>query len=451
MTAVIRRILDIIVSLLGLVFTLPVTGVVMLILASESPLHIFFAQTRMGLNGRPFQMYKFRKFPINWKDHGPGVTVAFDSRMTKLGMFLERTKIDELPQLWNILRGDMSVVGPRPESMAFKDLYVGEFAEVLRFKPGIFGPNQIKFRNEAEMYPPDVPPEQFYREVLFPQKARNDLAYFRQSSLFRDVIFIVSGAWRTLAGIINWRRAVNLHIRIIAADLLMIEAAHLIAYLARYSGFPPPPSEQEVFWLGVVFLPPVLIVGMALFGCYRNPVRFFFVPDALRLIAAGSFLWLFFFIILFSIHRNLSLYIIPLVWAFLIIALMIPRVAIKFLWELKPLDEHRDSTANILIYGAGRIGTVMSGLIDGHVSPMRFVGFVDDNPDLRGRRIQGYEVLGRESDIPTVYAVHKFDEIWITFKPDEIKRARLLAFCQKHPVKLISLAEMEPFSRIYDS
>jgi len=223
-----------------------------------------------------------------------------------------------------------------------------------------------------------------------------------------------------------------------------------MAYLARYSGSPPQ-SEQGVFGLGIAFLPPFMIAGLALFGCYRNPVRYFFVPDALRLIAASSFLWLIFFMVLFSTHRALSLYIIPLVWAFLVIFLMIPRVTMKFLWEMKPLDARRDSTSNILIYGAGRIGTAMSSLINGHVSLMRFVGFLDDNPDLRGRRVQGFDVLGRESDLPTVYAVHKFDEIWLTFKPDEIKRARLMAFCQKHPIRVIHLAEMEPFSRIYDS
>jgi FlaA1/EpsC-like NDP-sugar epimerase len=230
----------------------------------------------------------------------------------------------------------------------------------------------------------------------------------------------------------------------------MIEAAYLMAHLARYSGLPPE-SEMRVFMIGIWFLPPFLIAGMAVFGCYRNPVRFFYVPDALRLIIVSSFLWLVFYIFLFGIHRTLSLYIIPLVWAFLIIFLMLPRVALKFFWEMKPLDPHRQAASNILIYGAGRIGTSMSGLIDGNASSMKLVGFIDDNPDLRGRRVHGYEVLGRESDIPTIHAVHKFDEIWLTFKPDEIKRLRMQAFCQKQKIKMTFLAEMEPFSRIFDS
>ena len=448
MMNVCKRFFDILVSLAALLVTLPLTGFVMLLLSIESPRHIFFTQTRLGLHRRPFKMYKFRKFPPAWQDAGPGVTTAFDSRMTKLGVFLERTKIDELPQLWNVLKGDMSIVGPRPESMKFKDLFVGEYAELLQFKPGIFGPNQIKFRNEAELYPPDIPPEKFYRENLFPQKAKNDLNYFRKTNPIKDLLLLPKGVWATFSGIISWQRIVNLHMRIIVADILMIEAAWLIAHLTRYSGLPPE-SEWGIFLLGIWFLPPFLILGMAVFGCYRNPVRFFYVPDALRLIIVNSFLWLIFFMILFIIHRELSVYLVPLVWAFLIIFEMFPRVALKFFWEMKLFDPQKRISSNILIYGAGRIGISMSGLINGEASSMKLIGFIDDNPDLRGRRVQGFEVLGRESDIPTIHAVHKFDEIWMTFKPDDVKRFRMQAFCQKQQVKLTILTEMEPFSRIF--
>lgn len=448
--AAVRRFLDIVISLTGILVTLPVTVPVILLLSIESPRHIFFSQTRLGLKGRPFSMYKFRKFPVTWHDDGPGVTVAFDARMTKLGVFLERTKIDELPQLWNILKGDMTIVGPRPESMKFKDLFVEEYAELLTYKPGIFGPNQIKFRNEAELYPPDVDPEMFYRETLFPLKARRDRAYFRETNPFKDLLFITRGVLSTLSGIINWQRMVNLHAKIVIADILMIETAFFLAHLARYSGLPPE-SEETVCLHGLLFLPPFLIAGMAVFGCYRNPARFLYISDALRLIVVSSFLWLVFFIALFSMHRTLSLYLVPLVWAFLIIFLMFPRVALRCLWEIKPLDSRRQAASNILIYGAGRVGMSMSRLINGKSSSIKLVGFVDDNPDLRGRRVQGFQVLGRESDIPTIHAVHKFDEIWLTFHPDKIKRSRVHMFCEKQQVKMAVLAEMEPFSRIFES
>src|SRR5207247_10219766 len=112
---------------------------------------ILFVQTRLGLFGRAFRMYKFRKFyPDAGK--GDGVTLKGDKRMPRLGAVLERTKIDELPQLWNILKGDMTMVGPRPESSDLADCFTGEYAGVLEYTPGLFGPNQFYFRAESALY-----------------------------------------------------------------------------------------------------------------------------------------------------------------------------------------------------------------------------------------------------------------------------------------------------------
>lgn len=444
----IKRLFDIVISFVGLVVMMPITIVVMLLLAIDSPRDIFFGQWRLGLLGKPFKMYKFRKFPPEWRDDGPGVTVAFDLRMTRLGAFLEKTKLDELPQLWNILKGDMSIVGPRPESLRFKELFTGTYTALLDFKPGIFGPNQIHFRNEAELYPPDIQPEQFYRQSLFTQKAENDLAYFKKATLFSNLMLIFQGVWVTFIGCVNWKRFVGLHLRIILIDILMIETAFIIAHLTRYSGMPPE-SELGVFFLGIWFLPVFMIVGMALSGCYRHPVRYFYVPDALRLSFSIAFFWLFFFVIMFSTHRALSLYLIPLVAVFLLVCLFIPRVAVRIYWERKPRAVTKPSSSGVVIYGAGRIGTVLSNLINGRASCMKLYGFIDDDPELRGCRIHGQDVLGRESDIHTIHAVHKFTELWVTFPPDRIKKMRLQDFCQKMNVKMIMLTEMEPFSRIF--
>lgn len=444
----IKRLLDIFISFIGLLVTFPVTLVVMALLAIESPRHIFYAQWRLGRFGKPFRMYKFRKFPVAWRDAGPGVTVSFDSRMTWLGGILERTKVDELPQLWNILKGEMSIAGPRPESLKFKELFTGRYAAVLDFKPGIFGPNQIRFRNEAELYPPDVLPETFYRESLFPQKAECDLTYFQKANLFSDLLLILNGVWVTLSGIINWKRFIGLHLKILIADVLLIEAAYLIAHMVRYSGLPPG-REWDVFQYGLLFLPPFMITGMALCGCYRNPVSFFFIPDALRLSFSISVLWLTFFVILFSLRRDLSLYLIPLVWVFLLVFITFPRVAARVFWEQIPLNPSRPVTSRVIVYGAGKLGQALAGMISSNNSGIDLVGFIDDEPQFRGRRINGFEVIGRESDLPTIHSVHKFSELWVTFAPDEIKSKRMYAFCHKHQVKMILLTELDPFSRMF--
>ena len=189
--AVLRRAFDVLVALAGIVCFLPILIPVVLAIRLDSPGPIFYAQNRLGQNGRIFRLYKFRKF----RDGATGraVTLKNDDRMTRVGRFLERTKIDEVPQLWNVLRADMSIIGPRPETLDFAEGFEGVYRGVLDHRPGIFGPNQVYFRNEGALFPEDTDPHAFYRAVLFPAKARIDLAYFPRRSLPQDVVWLVRG------------------------------------------------------------------------------------------------------------------------------------------------------------------------------------------------------------------------------------------------------------------
>ncbi len=189
--AVLRRLFDIVVALAGILCFLPILIPVVLAIRLDSPGPIFYSQNRLGQRGRIFRLYKFRKF----RDGATGraVTLRNDDRMTRVGHFLERTKIDEVPQLWNVLKADMSVVGPRPETLDFADCFEGVYRGVLDHRPGIFGPNQVYFRNEGALFPEKVDPHEFYRAVLFPAKARIDLAYFPRRSLRQDVVWLFRG------------------------------------------------------------------------------------------------------------------------------------------------------------------------------------------------------------------------------------------------------------------
>ncbi len=186
-----RRLFDVTLALAGLILFLPVLIPVVFAIRLDSPGPIFFSQTRLGQNGRLFRLYKFRKFHDGIA--GRAVTLKGDSRMTRVGRFLERTKIDEVPQLWNVLKGDMAVVGPRPETLDFADLFHGVYRGVLDHRPGLFGPNQVYFRNECALYPEEIDPHAFYRAVLFPAKARIDLGYFPRRSLGQDVVWLFRG------------------------------------------------------------------------------------------------------------------------------------------------------------------------------------------------------------------------------------------------------------------
>ncbi len=189
--AVLRRIFDVTLALTGLLLFLPILIPVVLAIRLDSPGPIFFSQIRLGQNGRRFRLYKFRKFHDGTGGHA--VTLKSDDRMTRVGRFLERTKIDEVPQLWNVLKADMAVVGPRPETLDFADCFDGAYRGVLDHRPGVFGPNQVYFRNESNLFPEKGDPHEFYRTVLFPAKARIDLSYFPRRSLILDVVWLVRG------------------------------------------------------------------------------------------------------------------------------------------------------------------------------------------------------------------------------------------------------------------
>jgi lipopolysaccharide/colanic/teichoic acid biosynthesis glycosyltransferase len=126
-----------------------------------------------------------------------------DDLYSRVGKILDKTKLNELPQLVNVLRGDMSVVGPRPEVPDFKHCFAGRYSELLDYAPGIFGPSQSAFRNEAAMYPPGQDMKSFYERVLFPRKAEMDLQYYRHATIGGDLYWIfrslvaVAGVYRS--------------------------------------------------------------------------------------------------------------------------------------------------------------------------------------------------------------------------------------------------------------
>ncbi len=192
------RVFDVVVATVSLVLLAPITMLAAAAILIESGRPVFFVQTRIGLRGRHFRMYKFTKFREPAPATGNALTLENDPRLTRVGRLLARTKIDELPQLWNVLKGDMAIVGPRPETLNFRDCFEAPLRAVLEYKPGIFGPTQILFRHEAALYRGHPDPERFYRKVLFPLKASIDLAYFTQRTLLRDALWVGRGVLAVL-------------------------------------------------------------------------------------------------------------------------------------------------------------------------------------------------------------------------------------------------------------
>ena len=187
----VKYLFDRIVSLLGLLLLWPVMLVIALLVKVRMPGGpAIFSQQRVGKDGRLFTMYKFRTMTNT--PGGSSVSVMGDSRVTPLGAKLRHYKLDELPQLWNVLRGDMSFVGPRPDVPGYADQLEGEDREMLQLRPGITGPASLKYRDEEELLASVPDPQRYNDEEIFPDKVRINRYYLHHYSFWTDLRIIVA-------------------------------------------------------------------------------------------------------------------------------------------------------------------------------------------------------------------------------------------------------------------
>ena len=177
-------------SLFGLIFLFPVLIIVGILICIKMPGGpIIFKQRWVGQYGRLFTMYKFRSMTV--AHSGSSVAVKGESRITPLGAVLRKYKLDELPELWNVLIGDMSFVGPRPDVPGYADKLEGEDRRMLLLKPGITGPASLKYRNEEELLAKQENPQEYNDKVLFPDKVRLNIEYLDNWSFSNDIKFII--------------------------------------------------------------------------------------------------------------------------------------------------------------------------------------------------------------------------------------------------------------------
>jgi lipopolysaccharide/colanic/teichoic acid biosynthesis glycosyltransferase len=183
----IRRIVDIAVALIALPFLMLLFAVVSLAIVLESPGRPYYRGRRVGKDGKPFLMWKFRTMVSGADRIGGAVTTPNDPRITKVGRFLRNSKLDELPQFLNLLTGDITLIGPRPEDPSFVAKYTPEQREILSVKPGITGPTQLHYTGvEAEVIPDGANADQYYIEHLLAQKIGMDIEYARRRTFFSD-------------------------------------------------------------------------------------------------------------------------------------------------------------------------------------------------------------------------------------------------------------------------
>ena len=395
-----KRLTDILLAGTGLIIAAPLMLVIAIIIKLESKGPIYYRCKRVGRFGSTFDMLKFRTMVNNADNVDCKLCAGYDVRVTPFGKLLRRTKLNELPQLINVVKGEMSVVGPRPEDPKFIDHYKDKWQIVLTAKPGIVGPNQIRHRNEEDLLECAQDPEAFYLKELLPQKLEVDIQYVQNNSFWSDIGILATGLYVTIFGsgrVLAIFKHPDLLARLLEDAALSI-VAYLMAYFIRFETI----NWDNTVWpnlLIVVAVNPVLFGSL---GLYRRSARFFSTSDILLLAKVVVLSCIFLMVgnklfLGWQGHSRTVFLCYPLILMCLMTGARLLRRLVLERKEIEP-DENIP-TKNVLIYGAGRLGVETAKRL--HFEPgLKVIGFVDDDPKMRQQTILGLKVLGAGSDLP---------------------------------------------------
>jgi len=465
-----KRVFDIFVSALGLLLLSPVFGLLFYLIKHEGPGPIFYRGPRSGKGGKGFGILKFRTMYENARSYaGPRVTAKDDDRITPLGHWLRDTKINELPQLWNVLIGEMSLVGPRPEDpQIVKTWPVDVQEEILSVRPGITSPASILYRDEEDMLKADGVMDVYLREIV-PDKLRLDRLYVRNHSFMGDLDIIF---WTAVALIP------------VMARQQIPEGSLFVGPFYRF-------TQRYFSWFVSDFLVSLSAVGVVGFAWRAfEPIDWGFIPLAILAFAIAVFFssvnvllglnqvyWSragaedgfllsisngFSSVILFLLNSLLARHawtlpvpslpheMIVLIGICILTGSLLTRYRLRLVTSfasrwLSWRGERNGFGERILIFGAGEVGEMAHLLMSHGTFKQVFtvIGIVDDDPSKRGMRINHSWVLGSSSELP--YLIRKYDIGVVLFAIANLSHDthyKLAGICEKHGVRLVYLNDL---------
>jgi FlaA1/EpsC-like NDP-sugar epimerase/lipopolysaccharide/colanic/teichoic acid biosynthesis glycosyltransferase len=444
-----KRCFDVGVSLLALIVLSPLLLLTAILVKLESPGPAFYRGTRLGRNGRRFRIWKLRT--MRSKVSGPAITAAGDPRVTRVGRWLRRTKLDELPQFINVLKGDMSLVGPRPEDPSFVDISSADYRQLLSVRPGITSPASIAFADEEMLLRPENV-ETTYREVLAPAKIAMELSYLRRQSFAVDLAVL----FKTLAlafprKLVLVRQLSNLirrHVPWWVIDIPIIALAFYAAVLFRFIGTTPPELPRALTAI-TVLLPALMVIytGMNyLWGLHRYSWRYATTSEVIPILLAV--------ISSTAVSALVDLQLAPLRATALPLSVLLLGgfltfcgfVFVRYRWRLASDLASRiasnagppEARKRVLIYGAGDVGQLLVWALRTQKEGRAYevVAFLDDDPEKRNMRIHGLRVLGNRSDAASIIAEHRIDVVIVAMHAKGHKLRKVLSILQDSPVQV---------------
>jgi FlaA1/EpsC-like NDP-sugar epimerase/lipopolysaccharide/colanic/teichoic acid biosynthesis glycosyltransferase len=423
-----KRAFDIFLSAIGLLIFLPIFAVITVLIKIGGRGPVFFVQTRIGRNFKSFGLYKFRTMAVDAPEKGRPITVKGDLRVTKVGRFLRKTKINELPQLWNVLKGDMSLIGPRPEVRRYISKYRKDYKEILKIRPGITDIALLTYSNEEAILKDKKDPEEYYIHILLPEKIKLAREYIKKASLLYDLKLIFLTTFKlvypqdTILKIINIIMPYRGPI-IIGVQLSIFIISNYLAFFIRFDGNVSPPY----FDLFLKYLPLLLLlrfIFLFVFSLDRGLWRYVSVIDLLNIIAAASLGSLLFFVSVRYLFGETSyprsIYLID--W-FLNIFLLGGIRLFRRLHERA--NGKQGDKKRVIVIGAGKAAEMLLRDVEQSSSyPYSIIGLIDDDPRKKGLKIRNISILGARKDLRKIIEKNEPEEFLIAIpsaSPSEIQ------------------------------
>jgi FlaA1/EpsC-like NDP-sugar epimerase len=381
---------------------------------------------------------------------GPSICPQDDPRVTSMGRFLRRTKINELPQLLNILKGDMTFVGPRPEAPDLAALYPSHARAIFTVKPGLVGPNQILGRNEDEWYPTGVDPQQYYVNEILPKKLPLDLQYVQQSSVVSDLKYVLLGIRETLFKTLNWKLVLQnqSQIYLLLVDLGLSVISSVLAHVLRFDGLPKG-EDAAMFRHMLLAVVLVRIPCFLYFGLYGTLVRYLSFPDIIGVfkgVAASSILLVSLAVLINMRSFSRTVLLIDSLCLTLLMSSMRYTLRLFGPWWTKNGGAR---CRRVLIFGAGTTGYLAHQFLMAEKEELfDVVGFLDDDPAKRHKTLHGKRVLGNRFNIEAVVKLYQVHEILLAIPsapPHEI--AKVMQACQQAGVRYRVFPTLKDASR----